>query len=131
MIINNVGGGGVGVPMPVPAVPEKGFAPGGAIAIDDSGNPIVNDVAAPDQPFGARQDTLWPKSVAMWLGDVGVLHPALHPGRLADAALAVPSPPRGEEPGAVTIGLPRTLRGRGADAGRPSGSSCRPIRASR
>jgi len=68
VIINNVGGGGVGVPMPVPAVPEKGFAPGGAIAIDDSGNPIVNDVAAPDQPFGARQDTLWPKTVAMWLG---------------------------------------------------------------
>ena len=67
VIINNVGGG-VGVPMPVPAVPEKGFAPGGAIAIDDSGNPIVNDVAAPDQPFGARQDTLWPKTVAMWLG---------------------------------------------------------------
>ena len=68
VIINNVGGGGVGVPMPVPAVPEKGFAPGGAIAIDDSGNPIANDVAAPDQPFGARQDTLWPKTVAMWLG---------------------------------------------------------------
>jgi len=68
VIINNVGGGGVGVPLPVPAVPEKGFAPGGAIAIDDSGNPIVNDVAAPDQPFGARQDTLWPKTVAMWLG---------------------------------------------------------------
>src|SRR6185312_14850489 len=69
VIINNVGGGGgVGVPMPVPAVPEKGFAPGGAIAIDDSGNPIVNDIAAPDQPFGARQDTLWPKTVAMWLG---------------------------------------------------------------
>ena len=68
VIINNGGGGGVGVPMPVPAVPEKGFAPGGAIAIDDSGNPIANDVAAPDQPFGARQDTLWPKTVAMWLG---------------------------------------------------------------
>ena len=68
VIINNVGGGGVAVPMPVPAVPEKGFAPGGAVAIDDNGNPIVNDIAAPDQPFGARQDTLWPKTVAMWLG---------------------------------------------------------------
>ncbi|HET9084677.1 MAG TPA: ABC transporter permease [Candidatus Limnocylindrales bacterium] len=68
VIINNGGGGGVGVPMPmpVPAVPEKGFAPGGAVAIDDQGNPIVNDVVA--QPFGARQDTLWPKTVAMWLG---------------------------------------------------------------
>ena len=68
VIINNVGGGGVGVPMPVPAVPEKGFAPGAAVAIDDNGNPIVNDIAAPDQPFVARQDTLWPKTVAMWLG---------------------------------------------------------------
>jgi len=68
VIINNVGGGGVPMPMPAPAIPEKGFAPGGAIAIDDQGNPIVNDVAAPDQPFGARQDTLWPKTVAMWLG---------------------------------------------------------------
>jgi hypothetical protein len=68
VIINNVGGGGVAVPMPmpVPAVPEKGFAPAGAIAIDDQGDPIANDVAA--QPFGARQDTLWPKTVAMWLG---------------------------------------------------------------
>ncbi|MFL5686103.1 MAG: ABC transporter permease [Chloroflexota bacterium] len=68
VIINNVGGGGVPMPMPAPAIPEKGFAPAGAVAIDDSGNPIVNDVAAPDQPFGARQDTLWPKTVAMWLG---------------------------------------------------------------
>lgn len=69
VIINNVGGGGgvaVPMPMPMPAVPEKGFAPGGAIAIDDQGNPIANDVAA--QPFGAGQDTLWPKTVAMWLG---------------------------------------------------------------
>jgi len=39
-----------------------------AVAIDDQGNPVANDVAAPDQPFGARQDTLWPKTVAMWLG---------------------------------------------------------------
>ena len=72
IINNNVGGGGVAVPapmpMPVPAVPEKGFAPGVAVAIDDQGNPVANDVAAPDQPFGARQDTLWPKTVAMWLG---------------------------------------------------------------
>ena len=68
VIINNNGGGPVPMPMPVPAVPEKGFAPAGAVAVDDSGNPIVNDVAAPDQPFGARQDTLWPKTVAMWLG---------------------------------------------------------------
>jgi ABC-type transport system involved in multi-copper enzyme maturation permease subunit len=69
VIINNVGGGGgvpVPVPMPVQAVPEKGFAPGGAVAIDDQGGPIANDVAA--QPFGARQDSLWPKTVAMWLG---------------------------------------------------------------
>lgn len=71
VVINNVGGGGgVAVPMPmpvpVPAVPEKGFAPAGAVAVDDQGNPIANDVAA--QPFAARQDTLWPKTVAMWLG---------------------------------------------------------------
>jgi hypothetical protein len=69
-VIINQGGGGP-MPMPVPvAVPEKGLAPGGrAVAIDDAGNPIVNDVVAPiDQPFGARQDTLWPKTVAMWLG---------------------------------------------------------------
>src|SRR4051794_9943276 len=42
VIINNVGGGGVPMPMPAPAIPEKGFAPAGAVAIDDSGNPIVN-----------------------------------------------------------------------------------------
>ena len=67
VIINNVGGAPVPMPAPV-AVPEKGFAPAGAIAVDDGGNPIANDVVAPDQPFGARQDTLWPKTVAMWLG---------------------------------------------------------------
>ena len=69
VILNNVGGGGVPMPAPV-AIPEKGFAPGGgAIAVDDAGDPIANDVVAPiDQPFGARQDTLWPKTVAMWLG---------------------------------------------------------------
>jgi ABC-type transport system involved in multi-copper enzyme maturation permease subunit len=68
VIINNVGGGPVPMPAPV-AIPEKGFAPGGAaIAVDDSGNPIANDDVAPiDQQFGARQDTLWPKTVAMWL----------------------------------------------------------------
>ena len=64
VIINE--GGGVPMPMPV-GVPERGFAPGGgAVVIDDVGVG-VNDVAA-EQPFGVRRDTLWPKTVAMWLG---------------------------------------------------------------
>jgi ABC-type transport system involved in multi-copper enzyme maturation permease subunit len=63
VIIND--GGAVPMPMPV-AVPESGVAPGGAV-IDDGGGAAVN-VAAPDQPFGVRRDTLWPKTVAMWLG---------------------------------------------------------------
>ena len=71
VIIND--GGIVPVPMPpVPvAIPEKGFAPGGvAVAIDDGVREVApNDVVAPDQqPFGFRRDTLWTKSVAVWLG---------------------------------------------------------------
>lgn len=60
------------MPMPAPvAIPEKGFAPGGAaVAIDDGVREFApNDVIAPDQqPFGFRRDTLWTKSVAVWLG---------------------------------------------------------------
>jgi ABC-type transport system involved in multi-copper enzyme maturation permease subunit len=70
-VIINDGGGVVPMPMPVPAIPEKGFAPGGAaVAIDDGAREFApNDVIAPDQqPFGFRRDTLWTKSVAVWLG---------------------------------------------------------------
>ena len=38
---------------------------GGAV-IDDVGGGV--NIAAPDQPFGVRRDTLWPKTVAMWIG---------------------------------------------------------------
>lgn len=71
-VIINDGGGIMPVPMPAPvAIPEKGFAPGGAaVAIDDGVREFAaNDVIAPDQqPFGFRRDTLWTKSVAVWLG---------------------------------------------------------------
>lgn len=69
VIINN-GGGVVPMPMPMPAIPEKGFAPGGAaVAIDDGVREFApNDVAPDQQPFGFRRDTLWTKSVAVWLG---------------------------------------------------------------
>ena len=71
-VIINDGGGVVPMPMPAPvAIPEKGFAPGAlAVAIDDGGREFApNDVTAPDQqPFGFRRDTLWTKSVAVWLG---------------------------------------------------------------
>jgi ABC-type transport system involved in multi-copper enzyme maturation permease subunit len=71
-VIINDGGGVVPMPMPVPvAIPEKGFAPAGAaVAIDDGVREFApNDVIAPDQqPFGFRRDTLWTKSVAVWLG---------------------------------------------------------------
>ena len=59
-VIINEGGGPVPVPMPAP-----GVGVGGA-AIDDTGAAV--NIAAPDQPFGVRRDTLWPKTVAMWLG---------------------------------------------------------------
>lgn len=60
-VIINEGGG----PVPVPAVPAPGVGVGGA-AVDDVGRGV--NIAAPDQPFGVRRDTLWPKTVAMWLG---------------------------------------------------------------
>ena len=71
VIIND--GGIVPVPMPMPVgIPEKGVVPGGvvAIAVDDGVREFApNDVIAPDQqPFGVRRDTLWTKSVAVWLG---------------------------------------------------------------
>jgi ABC-type transport system involved in multi-copper enzyme maturation permease subunit len=60
-VIINEGGG----PVPVPAMPAPGVGVGGAV-IDDAGAAV--NIAAPDQPFGVRRDTLWPKTVAMWLG---------------------------------------------------------------
>lgn len=68
--------GGDGVPMPapmpepMPAIPEKGFAEPGVVAIDDAGverRVALNDVVDPTQPFGPQRDTLWTKSVATWL----------------------------------------------------------------
>jgi hypothetical protein len=40
------------------------------VAIDDGVREFAaNDVIAPDQqPFGFRRDTVWTKSVAVWLG---------------------------------------------------------------
>jgi hypothetical protein len=78
---------GTGVPaMPVPmpvGVPEKGFAPRGAVfvqngvvvAADGTGGAAVRDLGAPNdvaidpnqQPFGVRRDGLWTRSVATWL----------------------------------------------------------------
>jgi hypothetical protein len=72
VIIND--GGMVPVPMPMPVgIPEKGVVMQGgfgAISVDDGVRELApNDVVAPDQqPFGVRRDTLWTKSVAVWLG---------------------------------------------------------------
>ena len=72
VIIND--GGVVPVPMPMPmpvGIPEKGVLQGGfgAIAVDDAVGMAPNEMIAPDQqPFGVRRDTLWTKSVAVWLG---------------------------------------------------------------
>jgi ABC-2 type transport system permease protein len=78
------GGGPVPVPEPVPmpmpiAVPGKGIIDdtnGGAVSVpagvgidqpvDVSRQPL-NDVVDPNQPFGVQRDTLWTKSVIMWL----------------------------------------------------------------
>ena len=56
--------GGGGVAVPVPAGPQP-VGVGGAV-IDDVGGGV--NIAGPDQPFGVRRDTLWPKTVAMWIG---------------------------------------------------------------
>jgi ABC-type transport system involved in multi-copper enzyme maturation permease subunit len=62
-VVINEGGG----PVPVPAMPAPGVGVGvGGAVIDDAGAGV--NIAAPDQPFGVRRDTLWPKTVAMWLG---------------------------------------------------------------
>lgn len=65
-------GGIVPVPMPAPiAIPEKGLVPGadGAIAVGGGVRELApNDVVAPGQPFGVQRDTLWTKTVAVWLG---------------------------------------------------------------
>ena len=67
VIIN--GGQGVPMPAPMPAIPEKGFAEPGLVAVDDPGverRLPVNAVGDPE-PFGPQRDTLWTKSVATWL----------------------------------------------------------------
>jgi len=68
-------GGAVPLPAPMPvAVPEKGVFRGGpdVVVIDDVGvaEGMANDViVAPEQqPFGPPRDTLWTRSVALWLG---------------------------------------------------------------
>jgi ABC-2 type transport system permease protein len=70
-VVFNEGGGGVPMPAPMPvAIPEKGMMPGadgGVVIGDAAGGFAANDVAA-EQPFGAQRDTLWTKTVAMWLG---------------------------------------------------------------
>ena len=69
---------GVGVPaMPVPVpvgVPEKGFAPGAGVAVDQATAIAMKraiaqgDATGPDQQqFGVARDTLWTRSVATWL----------------------------------------------------------------
>ena len=72
-VVFNDGGGGVPMPAPMPvAIPEKGMMPGadGAAVIDDVG--VAREFAPGDvvaeQPFGVQRDTLWTKTVAMWLG---------------------------------------------------------------
>jgi ABC-2 type transport system permease protein len=62
-------GGAVPMPAPMPVVEEKGFAEPGVVVIDDgvARDMPVNDVVDPTQPFGPQRDTLWTKSVAMWL----------------------------------------------------------------
>jgi ABC-type transport system involved in multi-copper enzyme maturation permease subunit len=62
-------GGAVPRPAPMPAIEEKGVAEPGVVVIDDgvARDMPVNDVVDPTQPFGPQRDTLWTKSVGMWL----------------------------------------------------------------
>ena len=106
VIINE--GGGWPVPMPAPvAIPERGFAPaGGAIAVDDNGNPVANDVVGPSISPSDLAATRSGRRPSRCGSDVGVLHPALHPGSLPDAALATAPGPLPESR-RMTIDLPR------------------------
>jgi ABC-type transport system involved in multi-copper enzyme maturation permease subunit len=62
-------GGAVPRPAPMPAIEEEGVAEPGVVVIDDgvARDMPVNDVVDPTQPFGPQRDTLWTKSVGMWL----------------------------------------------------------------
>jgi ABC-type transport system involved in multi-copper enzyme maturation permease subunit len=68
-------GGAVPLPAPMPvAIPEKGAfgAEGGGVVVEQGvgvfvGERPVNDIA-PAEPFGVRRDTLWTRTVALWLG---------------------------------------------------------------